>query len=201
MLWNVQKSYPAVGFSLNTIIKGLVMLLKILTFLLLLTNAHAAQDLTTMSFVGPRGLEMTLKSLGPGPYVVINIATRCGFTRQLDDLEKLYQQYKDRGLRLVGIPTNDFGGQTPEGDEEVVDFCRLNHGVTFPVARKVTLSGNEASTFFQELIKNSTSPSDAIAWNFEKFVVSPDGKKVSRFKSRVGPLDKELTSVIENFME
>jgi glutathione peroxidase len=177
------------------------MLFKVLTFLFLFTSAQAAQDLTTMSFIGPKGQELTLKSLGPGPYVVINIATRCGFTRQLDDLEKLFQQYNERGVRVVGIPTNDFGGQTPEADEEVVDFCRLNHGVTFPVARKVTLTGSEASPFFQALIKKSDKPNEAIAWNFEKFVVSPDGKKVSRFKSRVEPLSKELTAVIEGFLD
>jgi glutathione peroxidase len=174
--------------------------LKVLGLLLIFSTSHAATGLTEMKFVGPKAQEMSLKSLGPGPFVVINIATRCGFTRQLDDLEKLFQQYKDRGVRVVGIPTNDFAGQTPEGDEEVVDFCRLNHGVTFPVGKKVTLSGEEASPFFQALIKNSPTPDEAVAWNFEKFVVSSDGKTVRRFKSRVEPLDKELTAAIEGFL-
>lgn len=175
--------------------------IKLLGLVCFFSYAHAAQDLTSMAFDGPKGAATTLKSLGPGPYVIINIATRCGFTRQLDDLEKLFQKYKERGVRLVGIPTNDFAGQTPEGDEEVVDFCRLNHGVTFPVGRKVTLTGEKASTFFQALIKSSPTPTEEIAWNFEKFVVSPDGKTVKRFKTRVEPMDKELTAAIEEFLD
>ena len=161
----------------------------------------SASTLKTQSFIGPKGQEMTLASLGEGPYLVVNIATRCGFTPQLKKLEELNQRYQARGLRVLGIPTNDFLEQTPENDQEVVEFCKLNYGVTFPVGKKVTLQGDQASSFMTALVQQSPESTEAIGSNFEKFLISKDGSTIKRFKTRVDPMDKTIIEAIEGFLD
>lgn len=148
-----------------------------------------------------KGGEIKISELTKGPTLVVNIATKCGLTGQLDDLEKLYQKYKDNGFTLIGIPSNDFMGQTPEGNQEVADFCRLNYGVNFPLIKKMVVKGEEKSEFYRDLIKNSPHPDTEISWNFEKFLLNREGKVVGRFSPKTAPLNGDLEEQIQSLID
>ena len=124
----------------------------------------------------------------------VNIATRCGYTGQLDDIEKLYKKYKDKGLKVVGIPSNDFGSQTPENGEEINKFCRLKYGTTFPITKKTPVTGKEKHPLVAFLTSKSGKE---IGWNFEKFLVNAKGETVKHFRSSTAPMGEELTKAIE----
>lgn len=141
----------------------------------------------------PRGKSI---DFGSGPVLVVNIATQCGYTPQLDALEKLNKEYKGKGLTIIGVPSNDFGGQTPESDEEVAKFCKLNYGATFQISKKKTVVGTEKDQLITKLIKASNNEKE-IKWNFEKFLISKDGKVVQRFSSNITPDSKEFISKID----
>ncbi len=130
--------------------------------------------------------------------LVTNIATQCGYTGQLDDLEALYQKYKSKGLILLGVPSNDFGGQTPEGNEEVAKFCKLNYGVTFPLSFKQVVSGEGKTELIKKLISSDPKKMGEIKWNFEKFIVDKSGNVVGRFRSDTKPLSEDITKLIES---
>lgn len=148
-----------------------------------------------------KGEDQKLSNFAGKTVVVVNIATKCGLTGQLDDLEALYQKYKDDGLMIVGIPSNDFMGQTPEGNEEVAEFCRLKYGVTFPLAEKMVVKGDDKSDLYKGLIANSDRPKDEIGWNFEKFVLDKSGKVVARYSPRTQPMDSELEAKIQQLVK
>lgn len=133
--------------------------------------------------------------------LVVNIATKCGLTGQLDDLEKLYQKYKSKGLVVLGVPSNDFLGQTPEGNEEVADFCRLNYGVSFPLIEKMSVKGESKSEFYKSLLAKAPKPDTEVSWNFEKFLIDAEGKVVSRFLPKVAPLGGELEEKISSLVK
>lgn len=134
---------------------------------------------------------------GKGPVLVVNIATQCGYTPQLESLEKLHKMYKDKGLTVVGVPSNDFGGQTPESDAEVAKFCKLNYGATFQISKKQKVTGDDKNGIVAKLIEAADSKNE-IKWNFEKFLVSKDGKIVQRFSSSVKPDSPELIKAIDS---
>lgn len=119
--------------------------------------------------------------------LVVNTASKCGFTPQYDGLEKLYQQYKDRGLDVLGFPCNQFGGQEPGSAEEIAEFCKVNFGVTFPLMEKVDANGPNASPLFDWLKAEAPGilGSKAIKWNFTKFLIDRQGRVVKRY----GPSD------------
>lgn len=130
--------------------------------------------------------------------VLTNIATQCGYTGQLDDLEALYQKYKSKGLIVIGAPSNDFGGQTPEANEQVASFCKINYGVTFPLVLKQVVSGKDKTPLFSKLLAADEKNMGEIKWNFEKFVIDKNGQVVGRFRSDTKPLSDELTKLIES---
>lgn len=129
--------------------------------------------------------------------LVVNTASYCGFTKQYDGLEKLYARLKDRGLVVVGFPTNDFGEQEPGSNKEIADFCRSTYGVQFPMFAKTTVKGPNANPFFAELAKRSdTTPK----WNFYKYLVDRSGREVVAFSSFTDPEDKKLFAKISEFL-
>lgn len=139
---------------------------------------------------------MNLKEFKGSPVLFVNIATQCGYTKQLSGLEKVYQQYKDKGLKVVGIPSNDFGGQTPEEAPKVKDFCKLNYGVTFPLTEKTKITKAEDGSLAEWLVSSSDNK-EPVKWNFEKFLVSKDGKLIKRYKSAVTPESDTLINDIK----
>lgn len=145
------------------------------------------------------GSETTLAQYKGKVILLVNIASQCGYTPQLDDLQKLHEKYSEKGLVVVGVPSNDFGGQTPEGDKEMKKFCRLRYGVKFPLLSKGVVIGKEKRDLYKYLTEKSPKLyRGAVAWNFEKFLISKDGSVVGRFKSSVKPLDSELVKSIES---
>jgi glutathione peroxidase len=120
--------------------------------------------------------------------LVVNTASKCGFTPQYDGLEELYRKFADRGFEVLGFPCNQFGGQEPGDADEIAQFCKVNFGVTFPLMEKVDVNGSEASPLFDWLKGEAKGVlgSKAIKWNFTKFLIDRDGKVVRRY----GPSDK-----------
>lgn len=173
--------------------------MKILNTLLLaffLCSSAFGGDLYDLKVEKTDGEKLALSSLKGKTVLFVNVATRCGYTGQLDDLEKLYKKYSEKNFVVVGIPSNDFGGQTPEGNKEVAKFCRLKYGVTFPLTTKTSVTGKAKP----ELVKLLLNGQQEIRWNFEKFLVDKNGKIVKRFLSSVEPMSSELTKSIESIL-
>ena len=126
--------------------------------------------------------------------LVVNVASKCGYTPQYAGLEKLHEQYKDRGFAVLGFPSNDFGAQEPGSAEEIATFCKKNYGVTFPMFSKVvTKAGADQSPVYSYLGQGGSLP----AWNFSKYLVGKDGKVVAFYPSKVAPEANELKEAIE----
>ncbi|MCW5625904.1 MAG: glutathione peroxidase, partial [Burkholderiales bacterium] len=125
--------------------------------------------------------------------LVVNTASKCGFTRQFEKLEGMYRQYKDKGLVVVGFPSNDFR-QELETNTAVGDFCRMTYGVQFPMAEKTSVTGSDANPFYQQLAQVTSQPPK---WNFHKYLIAPDGKTVYSFPSKVEPDSTELMSKLQ----
>jgi glutathione peroxidase len=149
--------------------------------------------------------------------LVVNVASKCGLTPQYEGLEKLYETYKERGLEVLGFPANDFGAQEPGNHEEIVEFCKLNYGVSFPLYAKAPVTGPEKQPLYAALIEAvptklgdvdgmkerfkgyGMTPNDdpEVLWNFEKFLISKQGEVVGRFAPAMTPEDPELIAAIE----
>lgn len=121
--------------------------------------------------------------------LIVNTASKCGFTPQLDGLEKLYERYQDQGFHILGFPCNQFGNQDPGSNEEISEFCQLNYGVTFPMFAKVDVNGKDAHPLFQYLSKEAPGllGSKTIKWNFTKFLVDRQGNVIERFSPQTTP--------------
>ena len=131
--------------------------------------------------------------------MLVNVASRCGYTPQYTALESIYEKYKDRGLVIVGIPANNFGAQEPGTDQEIKTFCQSKYSVTFPMMSKVSVKGGDKAPLYQFLTDKAASPKTGgeIQWNFTKFLVGPDGQIIARFEPAVTPDSPEVTSAIE----
>ena len=131
--------------------------------------------------------------------LIVNTASKCGFTGQYDGLQELYETYKDRGFVILGFPSNDFLKQEPGSNEEIASFCKLNYGVTFPMFEKISVKGDAQHPLYQFLTSKETNPefSGKISWNFNKFLISKDGQIINRFGSRTKPSDKKLVEAIK----
>ena len=129
--------------------------------------------------------------------LIVNVASKCGFTSQYEGLQKIYELYKDRGFEILGFPCNDFGGQEPGTNEEIKNFCSINYMVTFPLFDKVHVKGDEKEPLFDVLTNNSVTGKSSIKWNFEKFIIDKEGNIVKRFRSITKPDSKKITSLIE----
>lgn len=131
--------------------------------------------------------------------LLVNVASRCGFTPQYSALEKVYETFKERNFVIVGIPANNFGGQEPGSNQEIKMFCSTKYNVTFPVMAKVSVKGDDKTPLYQFLTDKSANPQTGgeIQWNFTKFLIGPDGRPVARFEPQVTPDDPQVTSAIE----
>lgn len=132
--------------------------------------------------------------------MLVNVASRCGFTPQYTALEAIYEKYKDRGFVIVGIPANNFGAQEPGTNQEIKTFCQSKYNVTFPMMSKVSVKGDDKTPLYQYLTDKSANPKmgGEIQWNFTKFLVGPDGQVIARFEPKVTPDSPEVTSAIES---
>jgi len=128
--------------------------------------------------------------------LVVNVASRCGYTGQYAGLQKLYDSHKDKGLVILGFPANDFGAQEPGSDAQIAEFCSSKYGVTFPMFAKITVKGPDKAPLYKSLTE-SADPKGEVGWNFEKFLIGKDGAVIGRFKSGVAPDDAKLVQAIE----
>ena len=130
--------------------------------------------------------------------LIVNTASECGFTPQYEGLQALYSEYKDKGLVVVGFPSNDFGGQEPGSADEIKTFCKVNYGVDFPLMAKVHAKGPEKAPIYKVLTEETPDGiKGEVKWNFTKFLVSPKGEVVARFESKVKPDAAELKEAVE----
>lgn len=145
------------------------------------------------------GETVTLESYRGKVLLIVNTASKCGFTGQYEGLQTLYTQYADRGFVILGFPSNDFLGQEPGTEEEILSFCKLNYGVTFPLFAKGPVKGKNQQPLYQYLTDKTTNPkfSGKISWNFNKFLIGRDGTILGRFGSRTKPQDPNLIAQIE----
>jgi glutathione peroxidase len=159
------------------------------------TNKMSFYDLTINSIDGKEVHMSDFK----GKYVLcVNVASKCGYTPQYEDLEKLYEKYQGK-LVIVGFPCNQFLGQEPGTSEEIVSFCQKNYGVTFPLTEKIDVKGKNQHGVYQWLTQKSLNgvADGNVKWNFHKFLISPEGEWLAEFPSGVKPFDTELTSLIK----
>jgi len=131
--------------------------------------------------------------------LIVNVASRCGFTPQYAGLEALYEKYKDRGFAILGFPANNFGGQEPGTNEEIKTFCSTKYNVTFPMYSKISVKGDDQAPLYRFLTDKQANPATGgeIQWNFTKFLVDKNGKVVARFEPKVTPESPDVASAIE----
>lgn len=142
------------------------------------------------------GKPKSLKDYSGHPVLVVNVASECGLTPQYTGLEKLYKEYKDRGLVVLGLPCNQFGAQEPGTDAEIKQFCEVKYGVDFPLTHKIEVNGAGADPLYKWL--RSESGGTDIQWNFEKFLIGKDGKVIQRYSPKTVPEDKQLKADIQH---
>ena len=134
--------------------------------------------------------------------LIVNVASKCGFTPQYKGLEELYQTFKSRGLVILGFPANEFGSQEPGADTEISQFCDLNYGVTFPMFSKIVVKGEGIHPLYQFLTSPETNHDapGAVKWNFQKYLINKEGNIVKTYSSKTEPLDSDLIRDIENVL-
>ena len=135
--------------------------------------------------------------------LIVNVASKCGFTPQYKGLENIYRQYKDKGFEILGFPSNDFMGQEPETNEQIKSFCQLNYNVSFPMFAKISVKGRDIHPLYKFLTEKSTDPnfSGGITWNFNKFLIDRKGNIINRFGSRAEPQNTETIKAIEDALK
>jgi glutathione peroxidase len=139
-----------------------------------------------------KGEEISLHEYKGKTMIIVNTASHCGFTPQFSELQKLYETYKEEGLIILGFPCNQFNNQEFDDMESTLEYCQLNHGVTFPMFQRIDVKGKNAHPLFQYLVSEKKGfLSDSIKWNFTKFLINKEGKVVDRYAPQTSPLKIE----------
>ncbi|WP_028953349.1 glutathione peroxidase [Synechococcus sp. CC9616] len=153
-----------------------------------------AISVSNVTVTTPEGSSKSLGDYAGQVLLIVNVASRCGFTKQYSGLQELQNSYGSKGLTVLGFPCNDFGAQEPGTLDEIKTFCSSTYGASFELFDKVHAMGNTTEPF---TTLNQMDPAGDVAWNFEKFLVGRDGTVIARFKSGIAPEDGELTTAIE----
>ena len=146
------------------------------------------------------GSELSLNDFKNKVIVVVNVASQCGFTNQYEDMQKIWDKYQDKGVVMLGVPSNDFGKQEPGSNEEIKNFCEAKFGITFPMTEKVSVIGEKAHPFYiwaREKYGKSSIPK----WNFHKIIIGKDGKVLDTFASLTNPSSKKFIKAIEKALD
>ncbi len=154
-----------------------------------------AQGAHSFTFEGIEGGVIRLADLRGRPFMVVNTASRCGFTRQYAGLQQLWTRYRERGFTVIGVPANDFAGQEPGSNEEILGFCSSTFGVTFPLAAKTSVIGENAHPFYRWAARER--PGETPRWNFHKYLVGRDGRLLAAFNTSTEPTDPRVLTAIE----
>lgn len=159
-----------------------------------MSNPTAIYDL---EFTNNRGENVSLADYAGKPILIVNTASKCGFTPQYEGLQKLNEEFREQGLIVLGFPCDQFAHQEPGNDQEINEFCKVNFGVDFPLSEKVNVNGKNAHPIFKFLKSNSKGLlGGAVKWNFTKFLISPDGQSIKRYSPNTTP-ESIRTDVLE----
>ena len=163
------------------------------------TNAPQTMSFHELSATDIHGNPVPFDSFKGKKVLVVNTASECGYTKQYAQLQELHEEFKDKGLVVIGFPSNDFGGQEPGSESDIMAFCEKNFGVTFPMMSKVTVKGREPHPVYAWLTsKQANGVQDAtVKWNFHKFLIDEQGRLVGDHPSAVSPLDEQIISWVE----
>lgn len=175
--------------------------MKVLFFLiasLIVTNMNS-QSIYEIPVVDIHGNETTLEQFRGKTMLIVNVASRCGLTPQYEDLQKLYENHKDDGLVVLGFPANDFMGQEPGSDEEILEFCTSNFGVSFPMFSKISVKGRDIHPLYKFLTTESLNgkADSNVSWNFQKYLISPNGELLEIISPRQRVNDSRVLSMIQ----
>ena len=188
----IKSSLPSRGITVRKL--SLFLMLSIATAMAVAQSA-SIYDFTLKSIDHQ---PVSLKSYSGKAVLLVNVASRCGFTPQYKGLEALYEKYKDQGFVILGFPANNFGSQEPGTNEEIKTFCSSKYSVTFPMYSKVSVKGADQTPLYQYLTQQADpTHSGDIKWNFTKFLVDRDGHVVQRFESAVTPDSQDMVSAVE----
>jgi len=159
-------------------------------------NASSVYDFTMKDIDGN---DVKLDAFKGRVIMIVNTASKCGYTPQYEGLEAIYEKYKDRGFVILGFPANNFMGQEPGTEKEIKEFCALKYNVTFPMFSKISVAGRDQHPLYGFLTNKATNPEfgGEISWNFNKFLIGKDGKVVGRFATAVKPEDASVITAIE----
>ncbi|MCX7797705.1 MAG: glutathione peroxidase [Melioribacter sp.] len=146
------------------------------------------------------GKEIKLSEYKGKVLLIVNVASKCGFTPQYKGLQKIYEKYKSRGFEILAFPCNDFGGQEPGSNQEIKEFCSKKYKVTFKLFDKIKILGEEKSELYKRLTNSDNVEKGDVKWNFEKFLIDKKGIIKARFRSTVEPESKKITEVIETLL-
>ena len=175
---------------------GLLMIISLLSKSVSADYKKLAYD---FNFNDLDGSNLNLSEYKGKVIIVINVASQCGFTKQYDDMQKVWEKYQSKGIVMLGVPSNDFGNQEPGNNKEIKNFCEAKFGITFPMTEKVTVKGPDAHPFYiwaHENHGNSAKPK----WNFHKIIVDREGKVSETFSSITSPSSKKFIKAIEKLL-
>jgi glutathione peroxidase len=161
------------------------------------SNMYSKKSIYEYSFKAIDGSALNFSQFKGKKILIVNVASECGFTPQYEDLEKLYRQYKEK-LVVVGFPANNFMGQEPGSNEEIAAFCKSKYGVTFPMAEKISVVGDDQNYLYKWLTDKSLNGWNELApkWNFYKYLISENGELLKVFPSTTKPLSKDITDLL-----
>ena len=186
MTFHIQSTVTR-GFSTFALVAGLI---------LTLSQPGIAGSIYDYTLPSIDGGELNLANFKGRPLLVVNTASQCGFTPQYDGLQSLWETYRDRGLVVIGVPSNDFGGQEPGAREQIKEFCSVNFNIDFPMSDKVSVLGSEAHPMYQWLTARLGSSSRP-RWNFYKYLTDANGQPVAYFSSMTRPNSSKITEAVE----
>src|SRR5437870_2484877 len=170
----------------------------ILSTAMVFSMAFAASSVYDFTLNSIDGAPTSLSSYKGKVVLLVNVASKCGYTPQYAGLEKLYEKYKDQGFVILGVPANNFGGQEPGTNEEIKTFCSRNYNVTFPMMSKISVKGADTTPLYQYLTSKTGGD---IKWNFTKFLIDRNGNIVSRYESSVTPESADMVKAIETALK
>jgi glutathione peroxidase len=168
---------------------------------MLTSSVLSANSVYEHKVVDLNGQETSLQEHKGKAILIVNVASRCGFTKQYKGLEEMYLKYKNQGLVVCGFPCNQFGKQEPGSDKEIKEFCTTNFGVTFPMYSKIEVNGAGRHSLYETLVGKDSPTKGNVKWNFTKILVGRDGKPIDRFGSLTSPSSTKLRKAIEKALE
>jgi len=190
----VSLAHPPLGQM--TMMRALLLVIPMLSPSLVLAEDSSRETAHSFDFMSIEGQPLSMERFSGKAVLLVNTASRCGFTRQYDNLQAVWERYRDRGLVVLGVPSNDFGNQEPGTETEIKQFCGVNFNVDFPLTSKVHVKGDDAHPFYRwanDELGSAAQP----RWNFHKYLISPDGQLVDWFSTPTSPTSQRVLRAIE----